>query len=58
MSKSLYEMFTDGIIEQLENGVIPWEKPWTGVRSGVFNRISKKSNSLLNFRTSIAGTNA
>ena len=48
MSKSVYEMVTERIIEQLEQGVIPWEKPWTGVRSGAFNRISKKSYSLLN----------
>lgn len=48
MSKSVYEMVTDRIIEQLEKGVIPWQKPWTGVRSGAFNRISKKPYSLLN----------
>ena len=48
MSKSVYEMVTDRIINQLENGVIPWEKPWTGIRSGSFNRISKKPYSLLN----------
>lgn len=48
MAKSVYEMVTDRIIEQLENGVIPWQKPWTGVRSGAFNRISKKPYSLLN----------
>lgn len=48
MSKSVYEMVTERIIEQLEQGVIPWEKPWTGVREGAFNRISKKSYSLLN----------
>lgn len=48
MSKSVYEMVTERIIEQLESGVIPWEKPWTGVRSGAFNRVSKKSYSLLN----------
>ena len=30
MSKNVYEMVTDRIIEQLESGVIPWEKPWTG----------------------------
>lgn len=41
-------MVTDRIIEQLENGVIPWQKPWTGIRSGAYNRISKKSYSLLN----------
>ena len=48
MSKSVYEMVTERIIEQLESGIIPWEKPWTGVRSGAFNRVSKKSYSLLN----------
>lgn len=48
MSKSVYEMVTNRIIEQLESGVIPWEKPWTGVRSGAYNRISKKPYSLLN----------
>lgn len=48
MSKNVYEMVTDRIIEQLENGVIPWEKPWTGVRDGAYNRISKKSYSILN----------
>lgn len=41
-------LVTDRIIEQLEKGVIPWQKPWTGVRSGAYNRISKKSYSLLN----------
>lgn len=48
MGKSVYEMVTERIISQLENGVIPWEKPWTGIRSGAFNRISRRSYSLLN----------
>ena len=48
MGKSVYEMVTERIISQLEQGVIPWEKPWTGVRSGAYNRISKKPYSLLN----------
>ena len=48
MSKSVYEMVTDRIIEQLEKGVIPWQKSFTGIRSGAFNRISKKPYSLLN----------
>lgn len=34
MSKSVYEMVTDRIIEQLKNGVIPWKKPWHGVTYG------------------------
>ena len=48
MSINVYEMVTNRIIEQLESGVIPWEKPWSGVRSGAYNRISKRSYSLLN----------
>ena len=48
MGKSVYEMVTERIINQLEQGVVPWEKPWTGIRSGAFNRISKKPYSLLN----------
>lgn len=48
MSKSVYEMVTDRIISQLENNVIPWRKPWGGMKSGAYNRISKKSYSLLN----------
>ena len=48
MGKSVYELVTERIISQLEQGVIPWEKPWTGIRSGAYNRISKKPYSLLN----------
>ena len=48
MAKSVYEMVTERIISQLQNGIIPWEKPWTGIRSGAYNRISKKPYSLLN----------
>lgn len=45
---NVYEMVTERIIAELEKGVIPWEKPWTGVRSGAYNRVSKKPYSLLN----------
>lgn len=48
MSKNVYEMVTDRIISELEKGIIPWEKPWTGNTSGAFNRVSKKPYSLLN----------
>ena len=47
-TKSVYEMVTERIIEQLENNIVPWQKPWTGIRSGAYNRISKKPYSLLN----------
>ena len=48
MKKDVYEMVTDRIIEQLEQGVIPWQKPWGGVIDGAYNRISKRPYSLLN----------
>ena len=48
MAKSVYEMLTERIINQLEKGIIPWRKPWTGIKGGAYNRISKKSYSLLN----------
>lgn len=48
LKESVYQMVTNRIIEELEKGVIPWEKPWTGIRSGAFNRVSKKPYSLLN----------
>lgn len=45
---NVYQMVTDRIIEQMKQGVIPWEKPWTGIRSGAYNRITKKPYSILN----------
>ena len=45
---NVYEMVTERFIEELEKGNIPWQKPWSGVRSGAFNRVSKKAYSILN----------
>ena len=45
---NVYQEVTDRIIAQLEQGVIPWNKTWTGVRGGAFNRISRKPYSLIN----------
>ena len=47
-TKTVYEMVTDRIINRLEHGVTPWEKPQIGIKSGAYNRISKKPYSLLN----------
>lgn len=41
MSKTVYEMVTERIIEELEKGSIPWEKPWSGRRSGAYNFVTK-----------------
>lgn len=48
MSKSVYEMVTERIIEELEQGIISWEKPWRGRRSGAYNFVTKRSYSLMN----------
>ena len=45
---NIYEEITNRIISQLERNEIPWVKPWHGVTSGAYNRISKKPYSLLN----------
>lgn len=45
---NIYQEITNRIISQLEQGNIPWMKPWTGVKDGAFNRITKKPYSLLN----------
>lgn len=39
MNKAIYEMVTKRIIEELESGVIPWHKPWSGTKSGAYNRV-------------------
>lgn len=45
---NVYEIVTSRILKEMEQGVIPWHKPWMDVRSGAYNRISKNSYSLLN----------
>lgn len=44
----IYGVITDRIIEQLEKGVIPWEKPWTGTQSGAISGATGKAYSILN----------
>lgn len=55
---NIYQMITDRIIEQLQKGIVPWQKPWkvsaTDIRGAqdlrklAFNRITKSAYSLLN----------
>ncbi len=44
----VYEIVTSRIVNELENGIIPWKKPWNGSRTGAYNRFSKKPYSFLN----------
>ena len=48
MKKDLYQEVTDRIIEQLEKGIIPWNKPWTGTQNGAISGTTGKPYSLLN----------
>lgn len=44
----IYSAVTERIIRQLEQGHIPWAKPWTGIQSGAFSGATGKPYSLLN----------
>ena len=44
----IYKEITDRIIAEMEQGIIPWEKPWTGVADGAISHSTGKPYSLLN----------
>ena len=44
----IYESISNKIIEQLNNGRIPWQKPWRGGLEGAKSYVSGKPYSLLN----------
>lgn len=46
--KDIYQIITDRILEQLDKGIIPWHKPWTGGLEGAYNYKSRKAYSVLN----------
>lgn len=49
---NIYEIVTDSIIKSLENGVVPWQKPWKSSIKGVnapINMVSKKEYRGINF---------
>lgn len=45
---NVYQMITDRIIEQMEKGLIPWRKPWSGTIDGAINYVTRKPYSLIN----------
>lgn len=48
---NVYQMVTDKIVEQLEKGIIPWHKPWSGaglLDGGAINYVSRRPYSLIN----------
>ena len=44
----IYSTITDRIISELESGVIPWDRPWTGCADGAFSGTTGRPYSLLN----------
>lgn len=48
MSVNVYQIVTERIIEELKNGVIPWQKPWVGGQNEAINFVTRKPYSLLN----------
>lgn len=44
----VYQMVTDRILEQMANGVIPWQKPWHGGLEGAISYTTGRPYSLLN----------
>lgn len=44
----IYAEVTDRIIKELEAGIIPWDKPWSGVSSGAISHSTGKPYSLIN----------
>ena len=44
MATDIYQQVTDKILAQLESGVAPWVRPWTGTKGGLpYNAISGKA---------------
>ena len=48
MSKDIYTEISNRIIEELEQGIIPWRKPWTGVGTGAISHTTGRPYSVLN----------
>lgn len=45
---NVYQAVTDRIIAQMEQGIVPWHKPWTGAADGAINYVSRRAYSVLN----------
>lgn len=51
MENKVYQMVTDRIIEQMQNGIIPWHKPWHMTGSAeemAINYVTRRPYSLVN----------
>lgn len=48
MAFDIYSAVTDRIIQQMEQGILPWAKPWGGIAGGAYSGTTGKPYSLLN----------
>ena len=55
MSAKVEQIITDRIIQALENGTVPWQKPWMGVDNQPRNGVNKKPYRGINIWMCLAG---
>lgn len=49
MTTNIYQVVTDRILAQMEQGIIPWHKPWTTLgEGGAINYVTRRPYSFLN----------
>lgn len=46
--KNIYQEVTDRIVAQLEQGIVPWQKPWSGSAEGPISYTTRKPYSFIN----------
>lgn len=46
MKKDVYQMVTERIVNELENGIIPWQQPWSGTGSCISYETGRPYSSL------------
>lgn len=47
-NNKIYQMVTDRIVKQMEQGIIPWDRPWFGSKAGAVSHSTGRPYSLLN----------
>ena len=46
---NVYQMVADKIVEQLQQGIVTWQRPWTGIKDGgAISYVSRRPYSFLN----------
>ena len=45
---NIYEAITEKIVAQMEKGIIPWQRPWSGGNAEAINYVTRKPYSFIN----------